>query len=82
MWLSSMFNPADFAAVGKLPRELGVAIGSAVALLAVEWLNRREPFGFARLPGPRPVRWLLYYAVMVVVVVCAPGSETFVYFQF
>jgi len=81
-WLGSMANPLSFGAVGRLPRPFGVAIGSTLVLVAVEWLNRRESFGFARQPGCRALRWTVYYAVVVAIAAGAPGSETFVYFQF
>jgi len=81
-WLGAMFNPASFAALGRLPKEFGAAMGSMAIMTGVEWFNRMESFGFARLPKHRAPRWALYYALVVLIALCAPGSDTFVYFQF
>lgn len=81
-WLRSMAMPCRYAAVGKMPREFGVALASILILLAVEWFNRRKEFGFERLPTKRWMRWGLYYALLIAITYGAPGSETFVYFQF
>ena len=81
-WLGNMAMPWCFASVGKLPREFGVACASTLILLSVEWFNRRKDFGFERLPAKKWMRWGLYYAVLVAIAYGAPGSETFVYFQF
>jgi D-alanyl-lipoteichoic acid acyltransferase DltB (MBOAT superfamily) len=81
-WLVNMATPWRFASVGKMPREFGVALASILILLAVEWFNRRKEFGFERLPAKKWMRWGLYYAVLTAITCGAPGSETFVYFQF
>lgn len=81
-WLCGMFNPATFASMGRLPHEIGAAIGATAFMFAAEWLNRREQFGFARLPSRKWLRWAIYYAMIVAIACLAPGSETFVYFQF
>ena len=57
-----------------------------LALLAVEWLQRdkqhalqfteRTPFNY------RPVRWGLYYAILMIIAFYAGTSQTFIYFQF
>lgn len=81
-WLVNMATPWRFASVGKMPREFGVALASILIVLAVEWFNRRSQFGFERLPAKKWMRWGLYYAVLTAITCGAPGSETFVYFQF
>ena len=55
-------------------------------LLAIEWLQRdkqhalqfsnRKPFNY------RPVRWGIYYAILVIIACYAGTSQTFIYFQF
>ncbi|MBQ3748086.1 MAG: MBOAT family protein [Kiritimatiellae bacterium] len=81
-WLVNMATPWRFASVGKMPREFGVALASILIVLAVEWFNRRSQFGFERLPAKKWMRRGLYYAVLTAITCGAPGSETFVYFQF
>ena len=61
---------------------MAVAGVAVAALLVVEWFNRREAFGCARLPRPAALRWGVYYLLLWLVVFYAPGSQTFIYFQF
>jgi hypothetical protein len=81
-WLASMFNPRSFASPAGVPRETAVAAVATLLMLSVEWFNRREEWGFARLPRRTPLRWAVYIAVLWLVVFYAPGSQSFVYFQF
>jgi len=81
-WLRDMVDVRTFGAVHNLPRETAVGAVAAVVLLAVEWFNRREAFGCARLPRPTALRWGVYYLLLWLVVFYTPGSQTFIYFQF
>ena len=65
-----------------VPRETAAGFAAVVLMLAVEWLNRREKWGFARLPAAAPLRWLVYYVMLWLAIFFAPGSQSFVYFQF
>ena len=81
-WFSDILDPSRYGPIGDLPHEARVA-GPAVAFLIVcEWLNRREPFGFARYPRNTVMRWALYFLIASLVLIYSPGSQTFVYFQF
>ena len=51
-------------------------------LFVCEWFNRREAFGCARYPRLAALRWLAYFAVVFLIFMYAPGSQTFIYFQF
>ena len=51
-------------------------------MFVVEWVARRGQHGLSRLPRLRLVRWAVYYALLWLVVFYAPGSQTFIYFQF
>ena len=81
-WLRDMVDVRTFGAVHNLPRETAVAAVAVVALLAVEWFNRRETFGCARLPRATALRWGAYFLILWLVVFYTPGSQTFIYFQF
>ena len=81
-WLRDMVDVRTFGAVHNLPRETAVAAVAVVALLAVEWFNRREAFGCARLPRATALRWGAYFLILWLVVFYTPGSQTFIYFQF
>ena len=81
-WYCEMFDPRTFGALHGLPRELAVALAGAGTMFAVEWVARRCQHGLARLPRQRVLRWAVYYALLWGVVFYAPGSQTFIYFQF
>lgn len=58
-------------------------------LVTVEWLNRHEQHGLARVKFPLPAltnnrvfRWSAYYALMVLIVFLGSEPQTFIYFQF
>ncbi len=81
-WFVSMVDVRTFGAVRGLPRETAVAAAAIGVMLAVEWLNRREAFGCARLPRSTPLRWGVYLVLIWLAVFYTPGSQTFIYFQF
>ncbi len=81
-WFVSMVDVRTFGAVRGLPRETAVAAAAIGVMLAVEWLNRREAFGCARLPRSTPLRWGAYLILLWLAVFYTPGSQTFIYFQF
>ena len=81
-WYGAMFNPCTFGALHGLPRELVTALLGAVGMFAAEWLARRGQHGLSRLPHLRFARWAAYYVLLWLVVFYAPGSQTFIYFQF
>ena len=77
--------------LGKIGSEIstGQLAGSAkplqwiALLLVVEWLAQNHEHGFDRLPLPTPVRWGLYYAMVLVIIYGTPlSSVPFIYFQF
>lgn len=81
-WLSALVDFASYRAGVDLPHAGHVVFPMIGLLFAGEWLNRREPFGFARQPRQAWFRWLLYFAMVLLIFVYAPGSQTFIYFQF
>ena len=52
-------------------------------LLIVEWFNRTRPHGLelSRVHS-RPVRWLIYIAVFLLILLFGANSDSFIYFQF
>lgn len=81
-WFCDLVNVSSYAADMSFPHE-GRVIFPMIALMFVcEWINRREMFGFARLPRWAALRWVLYFAVTLLIFMYTPGSQTFIYFQF
>ena len=77
-----MGDVRTFGVLHHLPRETTIAAFAVVTLLLVEWFNRREAYGCARLPRMTYLRWGVYFVLLWLVVFYTPGSQTFIYFQF
>ena len=78
MVTNPFFNMAD------LHGEKYLAFG--LALLLVEWLQREKQhalqFSAIKPFSYRPVRWGIYYIILLVIAQFAGSSQTFIYFQF
>ena len=81
-WICDIANFASYDVDAHFPHAGRVAFPMIGLMFACEWLNRREQFGFARLPRWTMPRWLLYFALTLLVFMYTPGSQTFIYFQF
>ncbi len=63
--------------------EYFIMFPAVLMLLLVEWVNRREEHGMARLPRGRWLRWLVYIIILFIVVAFKQTTEMpFIYFQF
>ena len=52
-------------------------------LLGVEWQNRTESHGLAKISEKRYVRYIVYYILIFIMIYAQPTSDaTFIYFQF
>lgn len=82
-YLSAMVTNKFF---GSIPQNGITYLCYGIALLVVEWLQRDKqhalqftnikPFNY------RPVRWGIYYLILIVITIYAGSSQTFIYFQF
>ena len=81
-WFAALATPSSWTVIADLPHEFGIGLGAAVFLFAAEFLNRRCEYGFARYPRLVALRWTLYLLLVAAIVLCAPASHDFVYFQF
>ena len=81
-WIVEILDFGGYALPIDFPHAGRVAFPMVGLMLAVEWFNRREQFGFARYPRSAAPRWLLYYALVCLICFYSPGSQSFVYFQF
>ncbi len=63
--------------------KLGLFINLAI-LLILEWLQRREQHGLALHQWKRPIRWTVYYLLIVTLIrdMTVPSNLDFIYFQF
>ncbi|MBX2971945.1 MAG: MBOAT family protein [Flavobacteriales bacterium] len=63
---------------------LAISLFGIGLTLAIEWISRTKQHGL-QLDGraSKPVRYALYYAIIAIIIVCAPlGGGEFIYFQF
>ena len=81
-WVADVFNFRSYALSEIFPHAGRVAFPMIGFMLICEWINRREPFGFARCPRWTWLRWLVYFGLTTLIILFAPGSQTFIYFQF
>lgn len=52
-------------------------------LVVIEWLGRRNQYALENVPIKyRAIRWILYYALVMCILLFSGQQETFIYFQF
>ncbi|MBC7605482.1 MAG: MBOAT family protein [Burkholderiales bacterium] len=55
-----------------------------VAFIVMEWLGREEQYAIAKtgINWPKPLRWIFYYVIVIVIFEYRGISQQFIYFQF
>ena len=81
-WFASLLNVTSYGVDTNFPHAGRVVFPMIGLMFVCEWLNRRELFGCARYPQWTVFRWLIYFAITLLIFMYAPGSQTFIYFQF
>lgn len=81
-WFASLLNVTSYGVDTNFPHAGRVVFPMIGLMFVCEWLNRREQFGFARYPRWTGLRWALYFLIVLLIFMYAPGSQTFIYFQF
>lgn len=77
--IRGIFSPTLFS----IPLIPGLTLLFVLLMLVVEWLNRSKEHGFVvDAIKPRWIRWVIYYAVCLCIILFSEQSETFIYFQF
>ncbi|MFO7658956.1 MAG: MBOAT family O-acyltransferase [Bacteroidales bacterium] len=51
-------------------------------LVIIEWINRRHEHPLYFKSAPAPIRWIVYYAVLMVIFLYFKDAKSFIYFQF
>jgi alginate O-acetyltransferase complex protein AlgI len=80
-YISGIFSPSLFATPEIMPERTLFFIG---VLLLVEWLGREEycPLTHPRILLPTPVRWAVYYSILISLFLWGGKQQQFIYFQF
>lgn len=81
-WVKEIVDFPGYKIMEDFPHEGKVVFPMLGIMIFVEWINRKEQFGLARQSRYLGLRWLLYFFIVVLIFFYAPGSQTFIYFQF
>ncbi|MEO1011527.1 MAG: MBOAT family O-acyltransferase [Bacteroidota bacterium] len=84
-YISGIFSPSLFTAPHFY--DMGEALITLVFVclfIIVEWLGRNEEYAIAAmgLSWRRPMRYTLYYTLMIIIFLFAGKGQEFIYFQF
>lgn len=79
-WLKKMFFDFDFHLHHAMMGSAHTVVAPILVFLVWEWIS----YGTAIpvLPRWRPLRWLVYYALVFAIVYWQPAAQEFIYFQF
>lgn len=84
-YISAMFSWSLFSMPTKMPANYNTFIMIGF-FFCMEWLGRKDPFAIATfgLQWKRPLRWLFYYLLIIIILYCVNTKEQqeFIYFQF
>lgn len=80
-YVSGIFSASIFSAPQIFPKKI---ILLTLGFFALEWHGRTNAYAIAALGlnWPRPVRWAMYYAIILCIFYCGGQEQQFIYFQF
>ncbi|HTJ50613.1 MAG TPA: MBOAT family O-acyltransferase, partial [Cyclobacteriaceae bacterium] len=73
------------SAIQFIQTKVGFMIPALVAFfIIVEWLGREEQFALAKIGVTwyKPMRWSLYYSLIIILIMYGGSQQPFIYFQF
>jgi D-alanyl-lipoteichoic acid acyltransferase DltB (MBOAT superfamily) len=80
MFSNSNFTMPKIENVGKIV--IGSIVLSIPILIIVEWINRKEEYGFKKQSKHKVLRWLIYIIITLMILELAGQQQDFIYFQF
>jgi alginate O-acetyltransferase complex protein AlgI len=79
-YISDIFSSALFSLPEVAPVYLIIL---TVMFMTIEWLGREQQFALAKASiFPKPVRWILYYSIVIAIFTFTGKEQQFIYFQF
>ncbi len=80
-FISTIISPSLFSIPEILPKKIFLLIS---VFILIEWLGRENEFALAKLglTWKRPLRWAMYYVLIIVILTFAGKPQEFIYFQF
>ena len=82
LWLREIFFGFDFSLDSLRSAGLPNVVFWSAIMVACEWLNRREQYGFSRYPRNIVLRFAVYLMLIASVFTHSSGGSKFIYFQF
>jgi D-alanyl-lipoteichoic acid acyltransferase DltB (MBOAT superfamily) len=84
--ISMIFSPSFLSMPIIMITESRINTGSIFLsipiLVAMEWINRSEEYGFKRHIRNRVFRWLVYITISLMTIELGGGGQEFIYFKF
>ncbi|MET4141630.1 alginate O-acetyltransferase complex protein AlgI [Pedobacter sp. UYP1] len=80
-YISGIFSDSLFTIPTVAPKMLFALL---FVFIVIEWLGREQQFAIAKfgIKLPAILRWSLYYAIVLIIFLCAGSEQQFIYFQF
>jgi len=76
----SIFTTPEFGIAGLTT--IGSILLSVPVLVIIEWINKKEQYGFKKQPQNKILRWAFYILVILTIINFAGDQQGFIYFQF
>ena len=82
-YISGIFSPSFFTKPVISPEGIGLFLLIAL-FMVVEWFGRGQQYAIANIDRifPKPVRWVTYFSLIIVIFYLSGKEQAFIYFQF
>jgi alginate O-acetyltransferase complex protein AlgI len=84
-YLSVIFSKSLFSIPDFPGMKQGLVISAlALIFLSIEWIGRQQKYAIEDLGAAwgRPLRWAMYYSMVIAILIFAGKQQQFIYFQF
>ncbi len=84
-YISKIFSKS-FLTMPDYPdmKESWIVLIFTFLFIIVEWIGREQEYAIAQLgiKWKRPLRWAMYYGIIITIYLCSGSKQQFIYFQF
>lgn len=83
-YISGIFSPSLFSIPQDTPGKATLTVIMIVIFMVIEWLGREDQFAIQKLglKWKRPLRYAMYYAMILAIIWFGGEEQQFIYFQF
>jgi len=80
-YIRKIFSKSILTMPEMSPKTILAYVG---VFVIIEWLGREQQFAIAKLGNkmPKPIRWAMYYGIIVAIIFLSGSQQKFIYFQF